>query len=204
MAAALQREAGGARDVLLLTDEDSAASQAGKKARFGRMGSEGVLVTHEKFATSHTFDDPTSPTGRGARLLVSVQFRSLKAMIQVDGRARRRMAHAAYGRGERDVKRFVVVPIRQDGAEEPQQQRLCESVFHDAVESERAFYEGILTALFLASYGRDAFWERRPSWVEEREEEEEGGVASLLSRAAKRAAVHARAAATAAAEAWEA
>lgn len=202
------RDAGRAYEFVLLTDDLPQREVAARKAAFGRAGGNAVLVSHLAFATGHTFDDPRDPQGRGIRLLVSVQLRTLKGAIQLAGRARRRRSHAGYPADERDVEQVVVIPrvrfapgapkrrspgcasrkradcaapcawrpgkgcaaadeVAPAAAPPAEVRRTCEHVFHDHVARERANYEAVLGALFRVSYGRDAFWARRPAFVEE-------------------------------------
>ena len=211
--------------LLLLTGDEKAGGVDGIKRAFGAAAPNAVLVTHLKFATGHTFDDTSAPARLGVRLIVSVQLRALKAVLQMEGRARRRMSHAGYAADERDIERVTLIPranVKISGntsavgrrsqdrpkcagkkkaeclegctwvtgtgckavASEAKQaaaaaqdvapatasavsvRRTCEHVFAEAVEAERGVYEAILRALYLVSYGRDAFWNLRPSFVE--------------------------------------
>jgi hypothetical protein len=99
-----------AYSLLLLTDDLSSRETAAMKARFGAAPPSTVLVTHLKFATGHTFDSSSSPANLGARKIISVQMRTLKAVIQMDGRARRREIHSSYPSNQRDIERVVLLP----------------------------------------------------------------------------------------------
>jgi hypothetical protein len=104
------RDGAGRFEFVLLTDDLTQKQVAARKAAFGRAGGNAVLVTHLAFATGHTFDDPREPQGRGIRLLLSVQLRTLKGAIQLAGRARRRRSHAGYPPAEREVEHVVFLP----------------------------------------------------------------------------------------------
>lgn len=205
------RNGGGKYSLMLLTDEAAPSEMSRTKARFGAAAPNTVLVTHLKFATGHTFDDTDAPSGLGARLLISVQMRTLKAVIQMEGRARRRRTHSKYDHKDRNIERVVLIPrakmedkkgavkeckssrtkaactgdcewvkgkgcvalattakkdVAPKEATAAEMRRTCEQVFADVVETERSMYESILRALYLVSYGRDAFWKMRPSFVE--------------------------------------
>ena len=96
--------------LMLLTDDESAAGVKRLKKEFGAAAPNAVLVTHLKFATGHTFDDTDAPARLGARLILSVQMRTLKAVIQMEGRARRRKMHDAYAAADRDIERVTILP----------------------------------------------------------------------------------------------
>lgn len=207
-------QAGGAHRLLLLTDDASAEETNGVKREFGAAADNTVLVTHARFAVGHTFDDRHAPARRGARRVISVQFRTLKDVMQMEGRLRRRQAHAAYD-DDVPIERVVVIPravvapkptrasspgcsskrradcagtcewrpgkgcvalpahaaddVAPPGATPTEVRRTCEHVFHEAVLAERGVFEAIMRALYLVSYGRVAFWNLRPGFVEEEE-----------------------------------
>ena len=201
-------------------------------------------------------------------MIIAVQMHTLQEVIQMEGRARRRMSHAAYDRAQRDIERVTVIPravvtvkAEQGGAKKGgrgkgghgcsrkkkadciagdlakcmwingkcksaatatpdtvaetkaapdrvETRRTCYHVFAEAVEAERSKYESVMRALYLVSYGRDAFWNMRPSFVERgRADATEDAtvrqrVIGHLKAGANRAAVVTMAAAKAGLDAW--
>lgn len=94
--------------LMLLTDESKELMKI--TSEFGAAPPNTVLVTHVKFATGHTFDDKNKPARLGARLIISVQLATLAAVIQMEGRLRRRFSHDSYPAAERDIERVTVIP----------------------------------------------------------------------------------------------
>lgn len=203
-------------EFFVITDDLPGRTISEVKAKFGAAGPRAVLVSHQVFGQEHTFDSERSPAHKGIRRLVSVQMKTLARTMQMEGRARRRMSHAAYPKDERDVERVVIIPqyeggpktktskpakkdagpncnglkkaecVATSGCEYSKRckkagtdaaaaddvvaesvpkvdiRRSCEAVFLDLVAQERVNYQRIMSALFEISYGRDAFWKRRP------------------------------------------
>lgn len=93
---------------------------------------------------------------------------TLKEDVQIRGRIRRFCGHDQYQDvQEWRVEMYLWIPESERATPGDASGRSCEQVMVRVIRQAQKFEESLYRALFMASFGRMAFWERRPIFIDE-------------------------------------